>query len=132
MNVLTGINRFLMLINDNWTSIVVMIGLLIGLYQKVKAYLSHSNEEKYEIAKAQIRQSILSMVTDAELQFVDWNKAGSIKRSQVIEKLYSEYPILGKIADQNKVTEWIDSEINNSLNTLKDVLKANEDTENDG
>lgn len=127
MNILTGINRFLNLINNNWTSIMVMIGLILGIYQKVRAYLAHSKEEKIAIAKAQIRQGLLSKITDAELDFARWNKAGSIKRSQVIEQLYEEYPILSKIADQDEFIAWVDNEINNSLNTLKDVIKNNDE-----
>lgn len=127
MNILTGINRFLNLINNNWTSIMVMIGLIIGIYQKVRAYLSHSTEEKIAIAKAQIRQGLLSKIADAELDFADWNKAGSIKRSQVIEQIYAEYPILSKIAHQDELIAWVDNEIDNSLDTLKDIIKSNEE-----
>jgi len=127
MNILIGINRFLNLINNNWTSIVVMIGLALGIYRKVRAFLSHSTEEKIAIAKAQIRQGLLSKIADAELDFADWNKAGSIKRSQVIEQIYAEYPILSKIAHQDELIAWVDNEIDNSLDTLKDIIKSNEE-----
>jgi len=127
MNILIGINRFLNIINENWTTIVVMIGLVVGIYQKIRSYLQYSKEERVAIAKAQIRESILSMITKAELDFADWNQAGSIKRSQVIQQIYTEYPILSKVIDQNALIGWIDDEINQSLKTLVEVTANNED-----
>ena len=43
MNILHGIQNFLQFINDNWTCIVVIIGLLISLYKKIENYLEKSS-----------------------------------------------------------------------------------------
>lgn len=125
MNFLNGLNRFLEFISNNWTAIMVTIGLIIGLVKKVKSYVAKSNEEKVEIAKSYIRESILKLITDAEMDFEEWNKAGSIKRSQVIARVYAEYPILKKIANQEEIIQWIDKEIDNSLNTLREIIAGN-------
>lgn len=120
-----GIQNFLSIINDNWTGIMVIIGLLLAIYKKAKDYFSKSNEEKIEIAKAQIRERLLKMVTDAEIDFERWNRAGSIKRSQVIGDIFEKYPILSKSVDQKDVIDWIDNEIDNSLKTLREVVANN-------
>ena len=125
MNFLNGLNRFLGFISNNWTAIMVTIGLVIGLVKKVKSYVAKSNEEKVEIAKSYIRESILKLITDAEMDFEEWNKAGSIKRSQVIARVYAEYPILKKIANQEEIIQWIDKEIDNSLDTLREIIAGN-------
>lgn len=117
-----GIQNFLSLINDNWTSIMVIIGLILAIYKKAKVYFSKSNDEKIEIAKAQIRERMLKMITDAEIDFEEWNQAGSIKRSQVIGEIFEKYPILSKSINQQKVISWIDEEIDNSLKTLRKVV----------
>ena len=121
-----GIVNFLYFVNENWTSIMVMLGLLIGLYTKVKDYLSKSQEEKIAIAKTQIRESMLKMITDAEIDFETWNDAGSIKRSQVIKQIFDQYPILSKVVDQQELIVWIDDEINYSLKTLRKIVKNND------
>ena len=126
---LNGLQRFLQLINDNWTSILVIIGLLIALWKKIEGYLSKSDEEKIEIAKKQIQETMLKMITSAETDFTEWNKAGSIKRSQVIEEVFAKYPILSKMTNQEDVIAWIDNEINNSLKTLREVIKENKTEE---
>ena len=123
MNILHGIQNFLQFINDNWTCIVVIIGLLISLYKKIENYLEKSDEEKIEIAKSQIKQTVLKMVTEAELDYDEWNKSGSIKRSQVIEEIYAKYPILSEVINQEELVKWIDVEIDNALVTLREIIE---------
>jgi len=126
MNLLNGINQFLSFVNNNWTSIMVLLGLVVSLYIKIKNYLSKSQEERIEIAKVQIKESMLKMITDAEINFESWNEAGSIKRSQVIKQIYDQYPIVSKIVDQKSFIDWVDTEINNSLKTLRKIVSSNE------
>lgn len=122
MNILTGIENFLRLINDNWTTILVIIGLIAGVYKKIQIYIGKTDEEKYQIAKEQISEIILHMITDAENDYAEWNKAGSIKRSQVIAQIYAKYPILAKMADQETVINFIDDEINSALKNLRNIM----------
>jgi len=120
---LNGIKNFLEFLNTNWTTLAVIIGLLIGLYQKISTYLKKSNEEKVAIAKQQIREIMLKMISDAECDYDGWNKAGVIKRSQVIKKIYEMYPILSKVVNQAELTEWIDEQIDDSLDTLNGLVE---------
>lgn len=122
---LNGLKNFLQFINDNWTTIVVIISLIIAVIGKVKSYLSKSNEEKIAAAKAQIQEIILKLITDAEVDYEDWNKAGSIKRAQVIQQVFSDFPVLSKIADQKAVIEWIDNLIDESLKELRKIVAEN-------
>ncbi len=119
---LNGIKNFLEFVDANWMNLVIIAGLLIGLYKKVSNYLKKSNEEKVAIAKHQIREIMLKMISDAECDYDEWNKSGAIKRSQVIKKIYEMYPILSKVVNQKELTEWIDAEIDDSLETLNDIV----------
>lgn len=125
MSILHGIQNFLTIVDQNWTTIIVIIGLVVGIVQKVKVYIGKDKETKIETAKAQIREAILKMVSDAEVDYEEWNKAGSIKRSQVIQQIYQEYPVLSKVADQEALTKWIDSTIDESLGTLREIVAQN-------
>ena len=120
-----GLQKFLQLLNDNWTSILVCIGLVIGIVKKTQDYMSKSQDEKIEIAKKQIQTTILKMISDAEVDWQEWIKAGSIKRAQVIKQIYEEYPILSKVVDQKALTEWIDEQIDSALDTLREIVKTN-------
>lgn len=127
---LKGIQNFLQFINNNWTTIIIIISLLIALYQKIKSFISKSNEEKIEQAKKQIKEICLKLVTDAEIDYENWNQAGSIKRAQVIQRIFIDYPILAKVTDQESLIKWIDDTINNALKELRKIVTENTNTEN--
>lgn len=129
MEILNGVKNLLQFLNDNWTMILVICGLGVSLVKKIKDYIGKSDKEKIEIAKAQIKETVLEMITEAELDYEEWNKAGSIKRSQVIGMIFAEYPILSKVVDQADLVAWIDNEIDTALDTLREVIKQNETKE---
>ena len=123
--ILTGIKNFLELINQNWTLITVIIGLGILVYKKIKNYISLSEQEKIELALEQVRIAALKMVTDAEISWSEYKKSGSIKRSEVIKRIFDEYPILNKVTDQEELIQMIDNIIDESLKTMRDVIEEN-------
>ena len=125
MNFLQGIQNFLEIINENWTTIIVIIGLAIGTVNRIKKYINLTDDEKIEIAKTQISETILKLISDAESDYSEWKKAGSIQRSQVIEDIFIKYPILSKVADQTEIVKWIDDEIDNALETLREIIEEN-------
>ena len=122
---LNGITNFLKFIYENWTTILVIIALAVASFKKVQNFLSKTDAEKIRIAKAQIKEIILKLVTEAELDYEEWNKAGSIKRAQVIQQIYSMYPILEKVIDQAALTAWIDELIDTSLKKLHEIFEKN-------
>ena len=130
MDILNGIKNFLSLINDNWTTILVIIGLALALWKKIESYSKLSTDKKIEIAKKQISENILKLITQAEKDYAEWENAGSIKRSEVISEIYKEYPILAKVVNQEELVKWIDEQIDNALPTLREIIKQNESTTN--
>ena len=123
--VLTGVKNFLELINQNWTLITVIIGLIILLFNKLKKYLSLSEQEKINLALKQIQITALKMVTDAEYSYQDWIKAGTIKRSEVIGHIFEEYPILNKVTDQETLIKTLDEIIDDALIEMRKVIEEN-------
>ena len=122
---LDGIKNFLSFVNDNWTTIAVIISLIIVITRKIIAFMKQSDEQKIEAAKIHIREGILKMITDAEVDYENWNKAGSVKRSQVIQKVFLDYPILSKVVDQEALIAWIDEMIDKSLKELRKIVAEN-------
>ena len=116
MNILDGIKNFLNLINDNWTSIIVIIGLCVVIKNKASDYFKKSDDEKIAIAKDQLKK-----ITEAEKDYAEWSKAGSIKRSQVIEEIYKEYPVLQKVVNQEELVKYIDELIDSALPELRKI-----------
>ena len=131
MDILNGIKNFLSLINDNWTTILVIVGLALALWKKIESYSKLSTDKKIEIAKKQISENILKLITQAEKDYAEWDNAGSINRSEVISEIYKEYPILAKVVNQEELVKWIDEQIDNALPTLREIIKQNEKDKTD-
>lgn len=125
MVILDGIRNFLMFVNEHWTEIVVIAGLGLAIWKKAEAYLKKTDEEKIQIAKDQIRETILKFVTKAEIDYDDWVKAGAVKRAQVIDEIFAKYPILNRVTNQESLISEIDTMIDEALNELREILSKN-------
>lgn len=127
MVILDGITKFLTFVNDNWVYITTIIGLAIAVGNKVRDYLNKSQEEKIEIAKAQINEVMLMLVTEAECDWREWQKCGEVKRSQVIDQVFAMYPILSKVTNQEEIIAWIDESIDEALKTMRKIFEENKE-----
>ena len=118
---------------DNFAVIICCAGLMVGIYRKAKKYFTANEEEKkkqfdeaVEITKEKIRETMLKMVSESEDKYKDWVKAGSLKRAEVIARIYDDYPILSQVVDQEGLIAYIDKTIDEALVTLREVLKENQ------
>jgi hypothetical protein len=131
MNILTGIRNVLEFINQNWTAIIIIVGLATAVIKKIKDFFSKSDDEKIAIAQEQIREIMLKLITDAETDYLEWVEAGAVKRSQVINQIFEMYPILSKATDQEELIVWIDDVIDDSLETMREIFAKQVDDKED-
>lgn len=127
--VLDGVYKFLSFINDNWTMIAAIVVVILAIVRKAVEFFSKSQEEQVEIAKAQIKEVMLRLVTEAECDYYEWVKSGEIKRAQVIDEVFAMYPILSKVTNQADVIAWIDEAIDEALKTMRKIFEENEAAE---
>lgn len=130
-NALYAVQNFLQLVNDNWTVIIVIVALLISIGKKAKEFFSKSDDEKIAIAKKQVQETMLKLITDAEIDWQDYKKSGSVKRAQVIEEIFEKYPVLSKVTDQEALIAWIDETIDDALKTMREVFTENKTVESE-
>lgn len=123
MNILTGVRNFLELIDKHWVEIVIIIGLAVKLYYKVKDYLKKDDNTKIEMAKALIAETMLKYVCKAEDDYAEWVQAGAAKRAQVVDEILAAYPILKTAADKDAIIAWIDETINDALKTMRKLVE---------
>jgi len=126
-------------IQDNWASIVTILILAFGIYERAKTFWNDwknkTEEEKkqaeqeafnkaVEIAKNALADYILILVSKAE---IDWQsedgKLGQTKRAQVIEQIYNKYPILEQVEDKEELLAYIDSLITEALKVVRKELR---------
>lgn len=127
MSILTGVRNFLELVDKHWLEIAIVIGLAVKCYRNIKGYLAKDDEEKINIAKSLIAETMLKYVCKAEDDYAEWVKAGAAKRAQVIDEIIAAYPILKTAADKDTIVKWIDETINDALKTMRKLVeeKAN-------
>lgn len=117
-------------INDNWTYILIIITLVITIWTKVKKFLSMSKEDKKKEIMRHVKEEILKLMSDAELNWAEFDKSGKIKRSEVINEIYTKYPELSKLKNQDEVIHEIDDLIDSSKGTMDKIF--NDTLENMG
>lgn len=128
---LNGIYNFLNFIYDNWTMIMAIAVMAAAIVQKVIDFSKKSREERIEIAKSQISVIMLKLVTKAEKDYLNWVKAGGIKRAEVIDEVFAMYPILSKVTNQAEIIAWIDGTIDEALKTMRKIFEDNNSIEQD-
>ncbi len=138
---MNGIKNFLQIINDNWATIVAIAGLAYAIYRKANATIKNwksKNEAEKEAeiakqiaaAKKILGEQILKLVSKAELEWQsDTCKLGPIRRAEVIEKIYAQYPILLNAADQDEMLTFIDELIDKALVVVRETIRKGINTE---
>ena len=112
---MTAIVNLLTLINDNWATIITIIGLSILLGKKVKKYMALSEQDRVNIALKAVRTQLLEIMSEAEIAWDNYKKTGEIKKSKVFQVVYDKFPILKEYCDQDMII----SEIEKMINDLK-------------
>ena len=123
-----GIISLIALISDNWSTIVIAIAIILGVINRVRAFMKLSKNDKKEAALKIIKEEILKLMSDAEINWVDYKKSGQIKRSEVITKIYTQFPELASVVDQETVMNEIDKLINESKDTMDTIFEKNTDS----
>lgn len=128
--ILNGIYNFLNFLNEHWTMICAIFVLVIAIGKKAVKFFSKSQDEKVAIAKAQIKEIMLMLVTRAEVSYAEWIKAGEIKRAEVVDEIFVMYPILSKVSNQAEIIAFIDGAIDEALKTMRKILEENNSMNN--
>lgn len=126
---LNGVYNFLSFVDAHWTMICAIFVLVVAIGKKAKDFFSKSQEERIAIAKAQIKEIMLRLVTEAECDYYEWIKSGEIKRAQVIDEIFAMYPILSKVTNQAEIIAWIDEAIDEALKTMRKIFEENKEAE---
>ena len=120
--VVEKIINMLEFVNNNWGLFMILLALIFSIYVKVKGFIKLTPEQKIDIAKKAIKENILAYISDSEKTWLDYKKTGQVKRSEVISKIYNDYPILKEYTNQEELIEFIDSLIDESLPEVNKIF----------
>lgn len=126
-------------VKSNWASVTVIIGVAVAIYFKIKQeidkYRKMSEAEKQAEIQKQIEKvrsilsdQVLALVATAEIAWSDEGcKLGPVKRSEVIRKIYVQYPVLTYVADQEELLAYIDKLIDEALETVRKTVRRTQE-----
>lgn len=120
---MNAINNLIQFLNDNWTLLTAIAAGVFGICVKVKRWLKKSKVERQKAAIEAVRLSMLDLVTNAEKEF--GTGAGVIKRSQVLNKIFEQYPVLAEALNIEDTTSMLDEMIEDALDDLREMLENN-------
>ena len=112
-------------LSDNQLLLILIIGLIIGIYFRIKSWNELSKREKFNIICKKLDETIDSLVFEAECKYDGTQNAGTVKRAEVINKIYEKYPDLQKVVNQEYVIEIIDDLIDEALERIDEIKKNN-------
>lgn len=127
---MTYIINLFKFVTDEWMSIVFVILLLIVGIKKVISFLKMDKQKKLEIILKLVKEEILSLMAEAEVNWKDYSKSGEIKKSEVISKIYERFPILSKYINQEELIEEISKMIDEEKSKMDKIINNIETEEN--
>ena len=118
---------------DNWSAVVIIIGLLTAVIVKLKAWSKLSADEKLQAANSekekaltQLKQLALSWVTVIEETWSGIEKSGYIQKSEFFERVYDKLPVLSQYSDE--IEQTVSDIIDGALIEMRDILSQQPET----
>ena len=123
---MVSIENTLQFMENNWVNIVFILVVIYIAIKRVISFIKMSKAEKIEIVLKLVKEELLALMTEAEIDWKEFEKAGEVKRSQVIAKIYDKFPILAKYINQEELIEKIDKMIEEEKVKLDKIINKEE------
>lgn len=112
-------------VNNIISVIIIIVGILLGIKyfsDFIDKFKDLSDEEKIKVILRIVKAEILKLMSDAEVEWSSFEKAGIIKKSQVIGKIYEKYPVLSSYINQEMIICELEKIIEDNMNNMNSVI----------
>ena len=110
---------------DNWVLLVISLSVIVFVGKSIVDYKKLSKEQQVEIAMKIITNTISKYVADAQERWSDYESAGGIKNSQVMDIIYTKFPILSTCTDQETLNKRLNELIDDALTYVRTTVDPN-------
>lgn len=125
------VNNVVNSLSNSLPTIIIVLAIIIGVVRMVIQYSKMTKEERVNAALKVIKEELLKLMSDAEIEWEDYKKSGELKKSQVLKEIYSQFPFLATYIDQdtlvNKLYELIDNEMENMNKIINNTTTDKEE-----
>lgn len=108
---------------------LVIAAIILVCINKYREFKKMSQEERVKLALKVIKNEILKLMSEAELDWCFYEKTGEIKKSQVISEIYDRFPFLRDYVNQDDLIKEIDKIIDSKKEIMDNILKPEKVTE---
>lgn len=109
-------------LNSAWSIFIVILGIAIFLYTKITSYMKLTKEQKIEAGLKVVKSELLKLMSDAEIQWKDFEGSGELKKSQVITEIYNKFPFLTQYISQEELIEKISDMIEEKMDDMNGII----------
>ena len=115
--------NFLTFLSENWTMILMVVTAVVAIVSKTRKWIRMDKKQKKDAILEIVRRTMLYLVTEAEREY--GGGTGSLKRADVLAKVFEKYPILAQYGNVDTIVKQLDYMIDDNLVVLKDLLENN-------
>ena len=120
---MSGIMNTIRFIYEQWSNITIIFSLILLGVKYIMKFKALSKEKWKEAVLIIVKEELLKMMSDAERDWTDYKKSGKIKKSQVINTIYEQFPILKEYIDQESLIKRISDMIDESIENMDEIIK---------
>ena len=109
---------------ENWVLLVIALSVIVFAGKNIMDYKKLSKEKQVEIAMQIITNTISKYVADAQERWSKYESAGGIKNSQVMDIIYTKFPILATCTDQEALNKQLNELIDDALAYVRKTVDS--------
>ena len=117
-------------ITNYWSFFILIICLFVIVTETIEKFKGMSEEQRIEALMKLIKELIIKLMADAEINWSEITKSGKIKRAEVISEVYKQYPILSTFKDQEAIIAEIDKMIDEAVDEVEKFVYDGNVSEN--
>ena len=108
-------------------TIFILLAISIAIINIVQ-FSKLTREEQVEAILKVIKVEVIKLMADAELDWRHIEKAGEIKKAEVISKIYDKFPFLSKYMNQEELLKKISNIIENEKERMDSIINKDKES----
>lgn len=108
-------------------AIFILLAISIAIINIVH-FSKLTREEQVEAILKVIKVEVIKLMADAELDWSHIEKAGEIKKAEVISKIYDKFPILSKYMNQEELLKRISNIIEKEKERMDRIINKDKES----
>lgn len=121
---MNGLTNTLNFIQENWSNVLLILTAVITVICRIVSISKLSKTQKVEAILTIVKSELLKFMSEAEIDWKEYEKSGLLKKSDVITKIYDKFPLLKEYLDQETLIKRISDMIELGMQEMNKVVNG--------